>query len=185
MQGIVVGVDGSAPSRRALRWALEEARTRGARLTVVRVYDPPTEPATPSLTGSLAYSPSYLGAAQSQQLSPQALRQRELNWEHARMRAEQEVHRMLTDLNAAAVDVETAVIADRRAARVLLDFARTADLVVVGSRGRGGFSGLLLGSVSQQVAQHSPCPVVVVPSSKSRARDAGRDPGSEPASRAT
>jgi nucleotide-binding universal stress UspA family protein len=48
-------------------------------------------------------------------------------------------------------------------AAVLHDLGREADLVVVGTRGRGGFTGLLLGSVSQQVVQHSPCPVVVVP----------------------
>jgi nucleotide-binding universal stress UspA family protein len=49
------------------------------------------------------------------------------------------------------------------AAKVLLDAGHDADMIVVGSRGRGGFAGLLLGSVSQQVAQHAPLPVVIVP----------------------
>jgi nucleotide-binding universal stress UspA family protein len=59
------------------------------------------------------------------------------------------------------VDVER-VTGEGQAAHVLLEQARDADLLVVGSRGRGGFTGLLLGSVSQQVAHHAPCPVVVV-----------------------
>lgn len=60
------------------------------------------------------------------------------------------------------VDVELAPVCDLPA-RGLLDSAQDADLLVVGARGMGGFRGLLLGSVSQQVAQHSPCPVVIVP----------------------
>lgn len=60
------------------------------------------------------------------------------------------------------VDVELAPVCDLPA-RGLLDSAQDADLLVVGARGMGGFRGLLLGSVSQQVAQHSLCPVVIVP----------------------
>ena len=168
MEVIVAGVDGSQHSRRALEWAAKEARNRNARLVAVRVYEPPTEPATPSMTTSLAYSPSYVGATQNPQLSAEAQRQRELNWEHARMRAEQEVNRMVTELDTTGIEVEPVIVSDRKPARVLLDYARTADLIVVGSRGRGGFKGLLLGSVSQQVSQHSPCPVVVVPAKKDR-----------------
>jgi nucleotide-binding universal stress UspA family protein len=56
----------------------------------------------------------------------------------------------------------TAILAEGAAAAALLDVAKEADLLVIGSRGHGGFTGLLLGSVSQQCATHSPCPVVVV-----------------------
>ena len=70
-------------------------------------------------------------------------------------------------------DVEVEVRSDGTgAAPAVLDAAEGAALVVVGTRGRGGFAGLVLGSISQQVAQHAPCPVVVVP-------DADRSPGAE------
>jgi nucleotide-binding universal stress UspA family protein len=59
------------------------------------------------------------------------------------------------------VDV-TELVVEKAPVPALLDEASTDDLLVVGSRGRGGFSGLLLGSVSQQVAQHATCPVVIV-----------------------
>ena len=60
------------------------------------------------------------------------------------------------------VDLELKTVCDLPA-RGLLDSAQDADLLVVGARGMGGFQGLLLGSASQQVAQHAPCPVVIVP----------------------
>jgi nucleotide-binding universal stress UspA family protein len=58
-------------------------------------------------------------------------------------------------------------------AEVLVDIARDAELLVVGSRGRGAFTGLLLGSTSQRCAERSPCPVVVVPESRSHHEDGG------------
>lgn len=131
---IVVGVDGSTDSQRALRWAAQEARTRGARLKVVLVWSYlDQEPA--------GFDPAY---------GEQAAR-RSLDAAVAALGAE-----------SAGVDLEPVLVCDLPA-RGLLDAARGADLVVVGSRGLGGFTGLLLGSVSQQVTQHAPCPVVVVP----------------------
>ena len=76
---------------------------------------------------------------------------------------------MLLDLMIVALSTEElpfpidAIAVHGSAASALLKTAKGADLIVVGSRGRGGFAGLLLGSVSQQVVQHAPCPVVVVP----------------------
>jgi nucleotide-binding universal stress UspA family protein len=83
-----------------------------------------------------------------------------------KLAAEAEI--MLEDA-VAAVDT-TGVTVERKvitgsAAHVLVEQAKGASLLVVGSRGRGGFSGLLLGSVSQQTAHHAPCPIVIVPSS--------------------
>jgi nucleotide-binding universal stress UspA family protein len=60
------------------------------------------------------------------------------------------------------VDVEVIAVQGEQASAALIDAAQDADLLVVGSRGVGGFKGLLLGSVSQQCAHHSPCPVVIV-----------------------
>ena len=74
------------------------------------------------------------------------------------------VERVLEDAGdaAAGLDVET-VVREGAPVGVLLEEAQDADLLVVGSRGLGGFRGLLLGSVSQQCAHHAPCPVVIVP----------------------
>lgn len=63
------------------------------------------------------------------------------------------------------VEVEQSVL-EGTPAQVLVEAAQGADLLVVGTRGHGGFTGLLLGSVSQQAAHHAPCPVVIVPHPK-------------------
>jgi nucleotide-binding universal stress UspA family protein len=134
---IVAGVDGSEPSVRALRWAIEDARTRGAAVQAVHAWDVP-------------YSLSFAAAAVDWPAFERAARQL---LDHA-------VDTALGELTEVPVD---RVLASGSAADVLLGAAKGADLVVVGSRGVGGFRGLLLGSVSQQVAHHAPCPVVVVP----------------------
>jgi nucleotide-binding universal stress UspA family protein len=75
----------------------------------------------------------------------------------------------IVDLELDAVDtsgIEVRRLVEARSpADALIEAARDADLLVVGNRGRGGFAGLLLGSVGQQVSHHAPCPVVIVPSS--------------------
>lgn len=133
---IVVGVDGSPGGSEALRFALVEAQLRGAELQAVAAW---------------RYPDSYgerLALPTDDELAAAA-------------------HDALVETISAVgdpADVEvTPVVREGRAALVLLEAAADANLLVVGSRGRGGFTGLLLGSVSQKCIQHAPCPVVVVP----------------------
>lgn len=136
---IVVGVDGSPGAQAALEWAVREAELRGAVVCAVNAWHPP-------------YSGDPTG------MSPLIGESVEVFERAAR-----------TELEAAVAAVTTTLPEpiERRvgvgaAAPLLLDAAKGASLLVVGTRGRGGFAGLLLGSVSQQVAHHSPCPVVIV-----------------------
>ena len=131
---VVVGVDGSAGAQGALRWAAEEARIRTARLRVVHAWSYLDQP-------SGGFDPGY-------------------GEEDAHRLVDQSIDRLgdATD----GIDIERVPVCDLPA-RGLLDAADGADLLVVGARGVGGFGGLLLGSVSQQVAHHAPCPVVIVP----------------------
>jgi nucleotide-binding universal stress UspA family protein len=141
MQSIVVGVDGSEGARVALRFALEEARLRGAGVRAVVAWHLPAgvyeaAPATPDTRVLEALA------------------------DDARERLEGAVAEA-ADV-AGDVPVEM-IVREGRAASVLLDEASDADLLVVGSRGLDGFRGLLLGSVSQQCSHHAPCPLVIVP----------------------
>ncbi|MGZ8715904.1 MAG: universal stress protein [Gaiellaceae bacterium] len=138
MGTIVVGVDGSSGSQDALRFAVEEARLRNAALRVVTAWH--VAPMTYSGGFGVAVDPhDYEESAQA--VGEEAL---------AALREE-----------TVGVEVER-LAKEGQAAQVLLEEARGADLLVVGSRGHGGFAGLLLGSVSQQVAHHASCPVVIV-----------------------
>ncbi|MBS3941421.1 MAG: universal stress protein [Actinobacteria bacterium] len=150
MTRIVVGVDGSPASRQALSWAAGEAALRGAVLDVVHVHDP-----TPVY--EVYRYPYGLPTAVDQE------------------RHDEEMERYAVKLLAEMVGeldqrlhtrVEQRVIVSPRPARALLEHAAGADLLVLGSRGHGGFAGLLLGSVSNQCVHHATCPVVVVPEGK-------------------
>ncbi len=159
MGRIVVGVDGSKESHEALRWALEEAKLRGAELHVVHVYGPIGEESP--YAASYAYAPDRGTAGR--------LTEEEARWREERQRTVHErAKRIVNDVvkavgaDHADLPVHQEVIAGARSAQALIDRSRNADLLVVGSRGRGGFKGLLLGSVSQQLVQHAPCPVVVI-----------------------
>jgi nucleotide-binding universal stress UspA family protein len=136
MGRIVVGVDGSEESKAALRWAVEEARLRGATVRAVCAWS------LPHVAGpGFAFLPGGI--------------------EEFRRDAEGVLDAAIAEVGSEGVDVERAAV-EGGAADVLVQAAQGADLLVVGSRGHGGFAGLLLGSVSQQCAHHAPCPVVIV-----------------------
>jgi nucleotide-binding universal stress UspA family protein len=138
MARIVVGVDGSEESKEALRWALEEARLRRATVRAVNAFH------------TYAITPGY---GPREDFAPEALRRQ----------AEEFLSSMVSDVAGKSRQVKIEeVLAEGRPANVLLEAAEDADLLVVGSRGHGGFVGLLLGSVSQQCATHAPCPVLIV-----------------------
>ncbi|BFV55408.1 universal stress protein [Kitasatospora sp. CMC57] len=132
---IVVGVDGSTPSRRALRWALGQAAATGALVEAVMCWRFPTV---------YGWAPASVD--------------RELGAVAGKMLA-QAVAEVTTD-DAPVKILE--IVESGHAAEILLERARGADLLVVGNRGLGGFAGTLLGSVGQHCVQHAPCPVVVV-----------------------
>lgn len=135
-QPVLVGVDGSAASKDALAWAARYAGLIGAPLDVVIVW----------------HMPSTLGFE-----TPVPF---EWNPEtDARMIVEDSVEEVLGSVHRPDV---TILVLEGPPARVLTELAKAASLVVVGSRGRGHVAGMLLGSVSEALARHAPCPVVVV-----------------------
>lgn len=142
---IVVGIDGSEQARRALEWAVEEARLRESALVVVHAYTIPSV--------YLAPEPG-LGAAPP---LPDPELVNRLEDAAGKLLAEE-----LGRVDVSGVEVDGRVVAGL-AADAVLQAAEDADLVVVGSRGLGGVKSLVLGSVSRQVAHHAPCPVVIVP----------------------
>jgi nucleotide-binding universal stress UspA family protein len=137
---IVVGVDGSEHAERALAWAIQEAKLRNARIEVVSAWHVPV----------LAYG----GPGFAPQLDTAVD-------ETFKEVAEESVAAAAQSARDADVDVDVAV-EHGATVEALLEAAEDADLLVVGSRGHGGFAGLLLGSVSAQCAHHAPCPLVIV-----------------------
>lgn len=135
---IVVGIDSSEESEAALRWAATEARRRGVGLQVVTCWSYPPMPFG-------VYTPPIPGESWAAE---------------ARKEAEEEVDKVLGP-DRESLDLVIAVLEGAASLR-LLDYDQAADLIVVGSRGRGGFAGLLLGSVSQHLAEHARCPVVII-----------------------
>jgi len=132
-------VDGSDESEEALRWALEEARLRNATVRAV-----------------FAWRDPYV-------LAPGFGLPEDFEFDALRERAVETLDAVVAEVVGTQSDVPVeAVIAEGPAGSVLVEAAGDADLLVVGSRGHGGFVGLLLGSVSQQCVTHAPCPVLVV-----------------------
>ena len=141
MKRIVVGVDGSDGATAALRWARDLAAQTGAELEVVNGWQLP--------------------AAWSAEASPPDLEQRRAEGERA---ANEIVDQSLTAAGAVAPDgvLVLHTVAEGSPASVLLERAKEADLLVLGSGGRGG-SGVVLGSVSRQVVDHATLPITVIP----------------------
>jgi len=138
---VVVGIDGSEDGRSALDWGAGEAHVRGAILEVLHAWDAP------------AQAISVYGPAPIPVFAPGYLERRATALAQA---ASAEVHQLWPDLPIAIS------VARGHAADALLYASRRAALVVVGGRGLGGFTDLLLGSTSEYLVSHARCPVVVV-----------------------
>ncbi len=137
---VVVGLDGSPSSKEALAWAAEQAARTQGRLEVVMCWRPPVNP---------GFAVDYSDVDFAQETAGQL---------------DAVVVEVLGETPAAPVEKR---VVEGHAAPVLVDAARTADLLVVGSRGHGAFAEMLVGSTSLYCVNHAACPVVVV-------RDRGR-----------
>ncbi|MEP6559944.1 MAG: universal stress protein [Nakamurella sp.] len=131
---IVVGVDGSLASIEALKWAVRQAELTGASLDAVISWDYPTQ-----------YGMEF-GAF-------------DVDWEAG---ANEELTTALHQVFGPDIGAINSRVMRGRPSDVLLTAAAGADLLVVGSRGHGAMAGMLLGSVSEYVVAHSPCPVLVI-----------------------
>ena len=147
MPGIIVGVDGSDHSHHALCWAMREAALRHAPLTVMTVVPSPARPATMSFWGL------------------HALPDGGFNAEHARRAVQDAVDKAAGEISGTPPEI-TVSVATGEATEELVAASRDADMLIVGSRGTGTFTRLLLGSVSSQVVHHAACPVTVVPAAR-------------------
>ena len=141
MKTVVVGVDDSEGARRALRWALEHANGFEAKVEAVQAYD---------------FRPAWIDYDQGAEAIER--------WrERAAATARECLHRVVTEVAGDRGSGITEVVVPADAATALIDRSHDAEVLVVGSRGRGSFAGLLLGSVSRRCTEHATCPVVVVP----------------------
>ena len=146
MSGILVGIDGSHHSERALEWAIKEAALRHAPLRVLAVHT--------VLKGWTGEGEAFPGDAE----------------ETARVRAaaQELTDKVLAGIGGPRPESVTVEAVPGIPAETLVRAAADADLIVVGSRGSGGFARLTMGSVSDQVSRHAKVPVVVVPSGEER-----------------
>lgn len=137
---IVVGIDGSEGAARALRFAAQEASLRGTDLRIVAVWNVPA-----AFYASEAMAPA-------------------IPVDHFERSMRSAVERQVDECLAAYPDLERQlIVTEGTPSQVLVEKSERADMLVVGSRGLGGFRGLMLGSVGQQCAHHANCPVVIVP----------------------
>lgn len=141
MSGIIVGVDGSGHSQRALEWAMKEAAIRHVPLTVLTVHE--------------AIRGYYSGVAVYPDDPARA--------EEARKAAQAETDEVLAGLDGPRPDSVTVKAVHGFPVEELVNAGKDADMIVLGSRGAGGFTRLLMGSTAGQVSQHAHCPVLIVP----------------------
>ena len=137
---IVVGVDGSESSRHALQWAAREAEAKGISVRVISTY---AIPAIAMAEPGFSYEPANVQELADYARKVVATEVAKASKAHPKVKFEAEVF-------------------EGSAAQALTEASARASMLVVGSRGHGGFVGLLLGSVSQQCVTHAHCPVVVV-----------------------
>lgn len=140
MSGVYVGIDGSSHSQVALAWAMREAGYRHQPLTVIAVHEVPIS----AWDGSMILS------------GDEELRDK------TRQAAQEAVDKAKAELGDAAPPAVTVQATIGQASTQLIEASKDADLLVVGSRGVGGFTQLVVGSTSGQVVQHAYCPVVIV-----------------------
>jgi nucleotide-binding universal stress UspA family protein len=145
MAGIVVGMDGSLHARNALDWAMREAAIRHAALTV------------------LAVNPAMASPWSGNPLTVPNDAQTELQ---VRAAAQEAIAKSASEIGEAQPTSITVAAFSGFPAQALIEASRSADLIVMGSRGTGGFNTLRLGSISSQVVHHAACPVVIVPSDR-------------------
>jgi nucleotide-binding universal stress UspA family protein len=141
MPGIVVGIDGSGHSQRALEWAMREAAIRHAPLTVLTVHE--------AVRGFYGGTADYPG---DEELT-----------EKAREAAQAETEKVLAALGTERPESVTVAAVHGFPVEEICKAGSDKDLIVLGQRGAGGFARLVMGSVSQQVVEHAPVPVTVVP----------------------
>jgi nucleotide-binding universal stress UspA family protein len=141
MSGIIVGVDGSGHSQRALELAMQEAAIRHAPLTVLTVHQ--------AIVG-------FYGGVASYPDDP-------ARTEQAREAAQAETDKVLAGLDGPRPEPVRVRAVHGFPVEELIGASKDADVIVLGSRGAGGFTRLMLGSVAGQVAQHAHCPVLIVP----------------------
>jgi nucleotide-binding universal stress UspA family protein len=141
MSGIIVGVDGSGHSQRALEWAMKEAAVRHAPLTVLTVH-----PAIVGYFGGVAATPADLELTEQTQAAVKV-----------------EADRVLAALSGPHPESVTVKAVHGYPVEELVSASKDADIVVLGSRGAGGFTRMLMGSTAGLVVQHAHCPVLIVP----------------------
>ena len=153
MKHVVVGIDGSNLSRGAFRRAREEARLRSATLEAVHVIPPPHR----SIVGDIAGMPYGSSLNEPRSAADNRLQA-----------AKQHAHRELAALvqeeseGSEGPNAKLTVLTAGHPADALMSHAAAADMLVIATRGHGGFEGMLLGSVALQCIQHARCPVLVL-----------------------